>query len=132
MGAEVRQFPGCSGVSGGVGGRASGGAAGHDTTKRRDVSRAPRYRPQPRDTVVVVVVVVLLLIIILAGARLDTERPTTTDRPRDRRREEKGGFSIVLSIFAGILDRGAGRGGSKEDGALRARVSLARVSVAER
>lgn len=58
-------------------------------------------------------------------------RETNDHRPTERS-TEGGGFSIVLSIFAGILDRGAGRGGSKEDGALRARVSLARVSVAER
>lgn len=82
------------------------GAAGHDTTKRRDVSRAPRYRPQPRDTVVVVVVVVLLLI--LAGVRLEPrdQRPPT-DRPIDRptaeersTEEEKGGFSIGFRSLA--------------------------------
>jgi len=41
------------------------GVAGHDTTRRRDVSRAPRYRPPPRDTVVVVVVVVIIFVIIV-------------------------------------------------------------------
>lgn len=115
MGAEVRQFPGCSGVSGGVGGRASGGAAGHDTTKRRDVSRAPRYRPQPRDTVVVVVVVVLLLIIILAGARLE---------PRDQRpptdREIDGGRRIFDRTFDLCRDPRSRRGTRRIEGGRRA------------
>ena len=71
MGVEVRQFPGCSGVSWGRRGSSWGvaeggrvGAAGHDTTKRRDVSRAPRYRPPPRDTVVVVVLVVFVFVFV--------------------------------------------------------------------
>lgn len=64
--SELRASWGAVGRRGRVaeGGRVA--AAGHDTTKRRDVSRAPRYRPPPRDTVVVVLVVYVFVVVFLA------------------------------------------------------------------
>lgn len=76
----------------GEGGRV--GAAGHDTTKRRDVSRAPRYRPPPRDTVVVVVLVfvfvfVFLFVFVFVLRCLPSSSFLVFSRRRSRRRRRR-------------------------------------------